>query len=110
MANDYKDSNGIKKDYLKLSPENQHKAYQYMKNLLRLQRMESNMKKELKLVGIPDIASDKLEDIVCSFCHKPQSKVFRIIAGPGLSEPVYICDECVKICDEVLEEEFSNAD
>ncbi|MCD7919352.1 MAG: hypothetical protein LUG45_04645 [Clostridiales bacterium] len=109
MANDYKDSNGIKRDYLKLSPENQHKAYQYMKNLLRLQRMESAMKEELKLAGIPDIASDEIEDIVCSFCHKPQSKVFRMIAGPGLSEPAYICDECVKICDEVLADEVSAA-
>lgn len=71
MANEYKDGNGIKKDYLKLSPENQHKAYQYMKNLLRLQRAESGLKKELSLVNIPDIASEKVEDIVCSFCHKP---------------------------------------
>lgn len=37
----------------------------------------------------------------CSFCGKSQSEVKKLIAGPG----VYICDQCVKICVEILEEE-----
>ena len=39
----------------------------------------------------------------CSFCGKPQEKVRRLIAGPG----VYICDECVDLCNDILDEEFS---
>ncbi|KKZ13064.1 MAG: ATP-dependent protease [Candidatus Synechococcus spongiarum 142] len=39
----------------------------------------------------------------CSFCRKPQEKARRLIAGPG----VYICDECVDICNDILDEEFA---
>ena len=38
----------------------------------------------------------------CSFCGKSQDQVHKLIAGPG----VYICDECVELCNEILEEEF----
>ncbi len=38
----------------------------------------------------------------CSFCGKPQSRVRKLIAGPG----VYICDECVGICTTILDEEL----
>ncbi len=38
----------------------------------------------------------------CSFCGKSQEQVRKLIAGPG----VYICDECVELCNEILEEEF----
>ncbi|MGK7918533.1 MAG: ATP-dependent protease ATP-binding subunit ClpX [Trichodesmium sp.] len=38
----------------------------------------------------------------CSFCGKSQDQVRKLIAGPG----VYICDECVELCNEILEEEF----
>ena len=38
----------------------------------------------------------------CSFCGKPQEAVHRLVAGPG----VYICDECVELCNEILDEEF----
>ncbi len=38
----------------------------------------------------------------CSFCGKPQDQVRRLIAGPGA---VYICDECVELCREIIEEE-----
>lgn len=40
----------------------------------------------------------------CSFCGKSQEQVRKLIAGPG----VYICDECVELCNEILEEEFSD--
>ncbi len=39
----------------------------------------------------------------CSFCRKPQEKARRLIAGPG----VYICDECVDLCNDILDEEFA---
>lgn len=38
----------------------------------------------------------------CSFCNKTQDQVRKLIAGPG----VYICDECIEICSEIIEEEF----
>ncbi len=46
---------------------------------------------------------DKYDDkkqLKCSFCGKPQRQVRRLIAGPD----VYICDECIKLCTEILEE------
>ncbi|QGN31650.1 ATP-dependent Clp protease ATP-binding subunit ClpX [Microlunatus sp. Gsoil 973] len=41
----------------------------------------------------------------CSFCGKSQKQVKKLIAGPG----VYICDECIDLCNEILEEEFSES-
>ena len=47
----------------------------------------------------------KLTDdtVRCSFCNKPQSQVRKLIAGPN---GAYICDECVDVCAEIIEEEF----
>ncbi|MCR5368045.1 ATP-dependent Clp protease ATP-binding subunit ClpX [Eubacterium ruminantium] len=42
----------------------------------------------------------------CSFCNKSQDQVKRLIAGPN----VYICDECVSICQDIIDEEFSDID
>ena len=39
------------------------------------------------------------QNIRCSFCGKPQESVHKIVAGPG----VYICDECIKVCNNILE-------
>lgn len=41
----------------------------------------------------------------CSFCGKSQKQVQQLIAGPG----VYICDECVELCNEIIEERLSEA-
>ena len=38
----------------------------------------------------------------CSFCGKPQDQVRRLIAGPN----VFICDECIELCQEIIDEEF----
>lgn len=43
------------------------------------------------------------DNIHCSFCNKTQDQVRKLIAGP---KGVYICDECIDICAEILEEEF----
>ena len=40
-------------------------------------------------------------EVTCSFCGKSQSAVKKIVAGPG----VFICDECVELCNEILNEE-----
>ena len=43
------------------------------------------------------------EHLRCSFCGKGQSHVRKLIAGPG----VYICDECIELCNEIVEEELA---
>ena len=44
------------------------------------------------------------KQLKCSFCGKTQDQVKRLIAGPN----VYICDECVELCQEIIEEEFDD--
>ncbi len=50
--------------------------------------------------------NDKTKTIRCSFCGKTQENVKRIVAGPG----VYICDECIKVCGDILEDELYEDD
>jgi len=47
---------------------------------------------------------DKGKHLTCSFCGKSQDQVKRLIAGPN----VYICDECIELCNEILEEEVTS--
>ena len=46
--------------------------------------------------------TDKSTDLLCSFCGKSQSEVKKLIAGPG----VYICDECIELCNDIIAEEY----
>lgn len=46
--------------------------------------------------------SDEKSQLKCSFCGKTQDQVRKLVAGPG----VYICDECIELCNEIIEEEF----
>ena len=48
---------------------------------------------------------DDKKQVKCSFCGKTQDQVNRIVAGPG----VYICNECIELCSEIIEEEFEDA-
>ncbi len=48
-----------------------------------------------------DTTSDTGEQLLCSFCGKSQRQVKKLIAGPG----VYICDECIDLCNEIIDEE-----
>ena len=45
---------------------------------------------------------DDKKQLKCSFCGKNQEQVKRLIAGPG----VYICDECIELCSEIITEEL----
>lgn len=45
---------------------------------------------------------DEKKQLKCSFCGKTQDQVRRLIAGPG----VYICDECIELCSEIIVDEF----
>ena len=54
-----------------------------------------------------EIFMPKNEDtnkLQCSFCGKTQDQVRRLVAGPG----VYICDECVELCLEIIEPEYDD--
>ena len=44
------------------------------------------------------------DQIMCSFCNKSQAQVKKLIAGPN---DTYICDECVEVCSEIIEEEMA---
>jgi ATP-dependent Clp protease ATP-binding subunit ClpX len=46
--------------------------------------------------------TDKSADLLCSFCGKSQGEVKKLIAGPG----VYICDECIELCNDIIAEEY----
>ncbi len=48
---------------------------------------------------------DDRGQLKCSFCGKNQEQVKKLIAGPG----VYICDECIELCNEIIEEELSHS-
>ncbi|HXV05171.1 MAG TPA: ClpX C4-type zinc finger protein, partial [Solirubrobacterales bacterium] len=49
--------------------------------------------------------TDSNEQLLCSFCGKSQRQVKKLIAGPG----VYICDECIDLCNEIIDEELTPA-
>jgi ATP-dependent Clp protease ATP-binding subunit ClpX len=46
------------------------------------------------------------ELLKCSFCGKSQKQVKKLIAGPG----VYVCDECIELCNEIIAEEFATTE
>ncbi len=50
--------------------------------------------------------TDERKQLRCSFCNKTQDQVRKLIAGPN----VYICDECIDLCAEIIEEEFDSAE
>jgi ATP-dependent Clp protease ATP-binding subunit ClpX len=49
---------------------------------------------------------DRGVDLCCSFCGKHQSEVKKLIAGPS----VYICDECIELCNDIIAEEYDSSD
>ena len=44
-----------------------------------------------------------LEALTCSFCNKNQFEIAKLVAGPG----VYICNECVDLCNEIIDQEYA---
>ena len=47
---------------------------------------------------------DETKQLKCSFCGKSQEQVRRLVAGPN----VYICDECIELCQDIINEEFAD--
>ena len=61
----------------------------------------SNRKEKREIFMAEKIREGKVR---CSFCHKSEDQVRKLIAGP---EGVFICDECIGICSEIMEEELA---
>lgn len=80
--------------FQQLNPANQIFALRYVEKLLELQKLDELVKRvdEHRTNG----------DEACSFCGKVKEDVGFLMAAPA---NVYICDECVKLCSEILEEE-----
>ena len=103
MADSYKAEGSLIRDYNKLSQEHKEKVWKYIKNLIRLQKAEKEVADKLyELKGSPKTQTEEYTtgEIFCDFCGKPQNEANRLIAGPD----VYICDECARICGEILDE------
>ena len=49
--------------------------------------------------------NDGEENLKCSFCGKEQDQVKKLVAGSG----VYICNECIELCSEIVEEELKSS-
>jgi ClpX C4-type zinc finger len=65
-----------------------------------LRHLYTNLKEDLSVSSVDDVITPAL--LSCSFCNKTQTSVKKLIAGPG----VYICNECVALCDDILEKEL----
>ena len=85
--------------FQQLNPANQIFALRYVEKLLDLQRLDELIKRvdEHRTNG----------DEACSFCGKAKEDVSLLMAAPA---NVYICDECVKLCAEILEKEKGTDD
>ena len=55
---------------------------------------------------MPKHGDDRSGSLVCSFCGKSQDEVRKLIAGPT----VYICDECIDLCNDIIAEECEHED
>jgi ATP-dependent Clp protease ATP-binding subunit ClpX len=53
---------------------------------------------------LPQGDKKKTDFLKCSFCNKSQNQVRKLVAGPG----VYICDECIDLCNEIIDEELKD--
>ena len=76
-------------------------------NVLRPRRASREVDAARKRRGSVFRFGDEKGQLKCSFCGKSQEQVRKLIAGPG----VYICDECIELCNEIIEEElYKNVD
>ena len=107
----YKTTDALLSDYNSLPEIEQNRVGKYLKNLVRIQKAsralnfaDKQVQRELNKHITPYAGGySELDDISCSFCGKPIDEAKKIIAG---LLGIYICDECVGLCNEILEEEI----
>ncbi len=104
MADVYQTEEGFLRDYRKLTQKYKNKAGKYLKDLLRLQRAENGIQGKLCMLRRP-ADTEKADGICCSFCGRPKDEAFRLIAAGHGDSAVYICDECARICGEIIDGE-----
>jgi hypothetical protein len=100
MKDVYITDEALLRDYHRLPKEYQDKAGTYIKNLLRLYRMETGLDTQILKFKKAEIKVFGMGKIRCSFCGQSDDYLSHIIAGPN----VYICEDCVSVCDAVLED------
>src|SRR5579859_130728 len=62
------------------------------------------------MLGVSMPPAESLEPLRCSFCHKSQDVVAKLISSPSDRTRVYICDECVGVCSEILNDDAKDAE
>ena len=100
MSNRSSEETLAQRDYQHLKPEYRMKADRYVRMLMKLQRAEGRVEGELRKRGFSGYL-DSNEDILCSFCGKPATEASHMIAA---DKEVYICDECVGLCADILKD------
>lgn len=86
---------------------NQRRLLRFADNLMILQRDEQAVQHEERIVeheAEKKLYPEGREKIRCSFCGKPQAQCDRMVAGNNS----YICDECIRLCNEILDEPFDD--
>lgn len=99
MSDRYASPDAMLRDYNRLNTEYQMKADKYIRNLMRIQRAENGEKAILSRIERKFKQENKGTGHICSFCGRPEAEAQRMIMGP---KQVVICDECVKLCEEIL--------
>ncbi len=94
---DFKNKRQILRIYDTLSVEDKMSVREYFRLLERKTEMERRIRQKEEF---PD-------KVFCSFCGRPEDECKKIIAGPS---NVFICDECVSLCGEIMEEELQNTE
>ena len=101
MANVYLSTDALLRDYAILDQDKKNKAGRYIKNLLIIQRAENRLEREIRVLTGETCGNSSGLDIYCNFCGKRLKNVTRMFLG----EDVYICNECVDLCSELLAEQ-----
>ncbi len=99
MADVYPTGDALLCDYEKLSQEYKNKAGRYIKTLLKIYRAENGIRAKISRLERPT-ALHPTGEYRCNFCGKSENETSHLIAGPN----VFICDECARLCGEVLDE------
>lgn len=99
MADVYASGDALLKDYEKLSQEYKNKAGKYIKNLLKIYRAERGIHVDVSRLE-REMKPSPTGKYRCNFCGRSEDDASHLIAGPG----VYICDECARLCCEILDD------
>ena len=83
------------RDFCCLEDSDKYSAKHYINLMKEKERLEKEMSASRNVHGDGKIH--------CSFCNKSQEEVKKLVSGPG---NVYICDECIEICNEIMDEEY----